>query len=365
MKITVEKSKLQQCLVNLSTVVPTKPPGENLIIDGVKLTAASNILKLTGTDLDITAQITIPAKVDQPGEVVINCKSLLELVRKLDKGPVEIEVKKTMFARITSNNFGVGLNGVSAKDFPSHNSSLGDFILELDQGELKERIRKTIFAAAKEDSRTYLNGIFLAPGEKLAVVGTDGHRLAITNLNFRGPVDWPGVIIPSKAAAELYKILGDSGPVEIGLGGNEVSFNLEVYSLTSRLLYGQYPNFNSIVPKEFTTKLIVGREDLIAALERVLVVLDKAAAKFTLREGNSLIISAIPKDRTAISEGSREDLPCRISGQDLEIHLNAKYFLDSLKVMDSEEVKIGFTGQLSPALIFEDDYKYILMPVRA
>lgn len=229
---------------------------------------------------------------------------------------------------------------------------------------LRKLIRETSFAVALEDTRPFLTGILLeADGQEIRMVSTDTSRLAVSRLKGSCPSE-VSVIVPSKALVELTRIMkDDDNEVRISLSGNQILFELDGIKLTSRLIEGQFPNYQQVIPNQYLTKLRVERSLFLEAVERVSLI---------SREGTSVVRLFIKGEmmellNQVIDVGeARDELVVKKEGEDMEIAFNSRYLTEVLKVIDSPAIEFWLTGGKSPAMIrpVDDDlYSYVVMPV--
>jgi len=369
LKIIVNKNNFLEILQKVQRAVSSK--NAVLALAGILLeTTEEGKLKLSATDLEIGMEAMTPAQILEQGKIVLPAKYLVEIVRKLGEDPIQIIVdKQNNTANIHSGSFNLNIHGYSPDDFPAIPWIQQGFCCSLQQPFLKEMLRQTSFAVSHDETRPFLTGVLISLEEKLRLVATDGHRMALREADFSFPEEevTRKVIVPAKTINELSRVLGDeeNSLVEMVIGENQASFQLENLRLITRLIEGQFPNYRQIIPQNYKTRVRVQREDLADALERASLIVkgESNIVKIILQKEKMIITSNTPEIGR-----SQEEIACFLEGEELQIAFNFKYFLDVLKILDSEEVTIDFTGSLSPSIIRAvemNNYTYIIMPVRS
>lgn len=370
MKIMINKSELLGGLQSVQKAVSSKTTVPTLA--GILLeTLEEDKIKLAATDMELGIEAVVHGEVMEKGRIVLPAKYLVEVVRKLGDNPIQITVdKKNNTADIHSGYFNLNIHGYSAEEFPVIPWINNGFSCEIEQPLLKEMVRQTSFAVSQDETRPFLTGVLISLGDKLRLVATDGHRMALREADFTLEEEEGrprGVIVPHKAINELSRMLGDqeNSQVQLLIGENQASFQLEKLRLVTRLIEGQFPSYQQVIPQSYKTKVRLNREDLADALERAsLIVRGESNTVKVILQGDKLILTS----NTPEIGKSQEEVACFLEGEELQIAFNFKYLLDVLKVMESEEVVINFTGSLSPGVVRSADlenYTYIIMPVRS
>lgn len=367
MKLIINKSDLLEGLQKVQKGVSSK---SNLpVLSGILFESLDEeTLKLAATDLEIGIEATVKGQIVEKGSIVLPAKYLLELVRKLDNPIVEVNVdKKNNTVNIHSGYFNMNIHGFNSEDFPLIPRINEGFSCNLEQAMLKSMINQTSFAVSNDESRPFLTGVYLSLQDKLRLVATDGHRMALRESEFISIKDNSslGAIIPAKAINELMRLLGDEGEVLVVIGENQASFELNEGRIITRLIEGQFPSYQQVIPEGYKTRIKLSREELAGALER---------ASLIVRGESNIIKLIVQTDKIVISSNtpeigkSSEEIACSLEGEEMQIAFNFKYMLDVLKVLDSEEITLDLTGSLSPGVIKSidlDNYVYVIMPVRS
>ncbi|HEY8414923.1 MAG TPA: DNA polymerase III subunit beta [Thermaerobacter sp.] len=365
MRLTIDQHDLQSALSVVSRAVkghPTMP-----LLSGVWLRAEGNSLIATGTDLTITIQATVPANVEADGEVVLPARPLLELVRKFSGGEIRIDVDE-QHATITWNRSRHRLHGIAPNLRPESLAVHDGEPVTLDAETLKDILWRTTFAVSTDETRPILTGVQIqGDGQNMRAIATDGYRVAVVTRNGLSFDRSLSAVIPGRALAEVGRLLGDEETVTLVLGESTAAVELGDVRLVTRLIDGDYPDVLSLLPSEYPHKVRVQRQEFLQALERAaLVAQGQQTSKHVVRldiESDRMVITASdPQLGTA-----REEVPAQLQGEGMAIGFNARFLIDGLKVIESEEVEIGLTGPLQAAQIRgvdKEGFRYVVLPVK-
>jgi DNA polymerase III subunit beta len=312
------------------------------------------------------------------GGVTISARKLFEIVKELPGGDIELTATDNNWTTIQAGRSQFKVVGLPSSDYPALPTIDREGLTPLAGDGFLELIRKTLFAAGDNDARYILNGLLvtlIATDKKTALrlVGTDGHRLAVAEqevgkagIKSTGMPQEMKAIIPKKAAHEIRHLLEEGGDGEplIGFSKNLMIFRKSGLLLTSRLMEGNYPNYQQVIPKDSGKSISVNRTELESALRRVSVLSkDKASSvKISFGPGKMTLFSASPDYGEAT-----EELPARYEGESLNTGFNARYLLDALSVMDGETISLQMETPLSPCLLQEPEspgFKCVVMPVK-
>ncbi len=363
MKILILKERFLEGLQLVQNVVSTRTTLP--VLSNVLLRAQDDELSLSTTDLDTGIRASVGAKVDRPGAITLPARRLFSIVRELGAPEVSVDVDKYS-ATIRAGAATFRIMGLPEEDFPPLITPEAAVEFTLDQKVFKEMLRQTAYAMSAEESRYVLNGLLLSFREgKLTIVATDGRRLALVEHEVEIPrpseVD---AILPSKAVHELLRILGDEGQAQIAVSDNQFAFTVGSTYLVSKRIEGNYPNYRQVIPSESTERITLERELLLTTVRRIsLLSSDKSnSVKLNLTKGNLDITSATPDVGDA-----RESMAVKYKGKDFTIAFNPEYLMDPLKNLDSDEVHLDFSDELSPGVIRYADrpFLYVIMPMRS
>ncbi len=377
MKIRISKQELNEAVQHVSKAINSKTTIQ--ILTGIKLEVESDQVTLTASDIDTTIQAFIPigdadgaeiVHIENTGSVVLPAKFFVEVIKKLPKDAVEIEVGEGFNTRIKSGRTDIELVGMDPEEFPKAPAVDDDLTFSLAGSKLKELIRSTVFAVSTNAASPILTGVLWEMyNGRLQLTATDRHRLASTaadtgaaeESNFRG------IVIAAKTLNELIKIIPDQGDVEISVGNSQVLFNVGAAHFYTRLLDGTFPDTSKIIPTAFKSELDVSSKAFEAALDRAYLLAREE--KTNIVRMNTADDGSVRIESTSSGVGKvLEQLEAeKFTGEPLRIAFNSKYMLDVLKVVESEQIHIGFTGPMSPIIIRPgggSDSLYLILPYR-
>ncbi len=337
------------------------------ILKGILLEATDGQLRLTGNDLSIGIETTIPAEIQTEGSIVVSSKLFGEIIRKLPNANITIEVDENMNVRVLCERSDFSVLGQPAAEFPELPEVEAMNTYAIPQDLLKNMIKQTIFAISQNDSKPILTGSLVKVEESgLTMVSIDGYRLAIRKATLES-TSVNQAVIPGKTLAEINRILGSydgDETIDVAFTEKHILFTIEDIRVVSRILEGEYIQYEMIQPKEFKSVLRVSTNELLAGIER---------ASLMAREGKNNSIKLTIRDHVmSITSNTEmgsviEEVAIKLSGENLEIGFNPKYLTDALKVIDAEEVEVKLTSSVSPCVISpadQDNYIYIVTPVR-
>ena len=320
---------------------------------------------LAATDLELGVKTRCPATVLLQGAVTVPARKLYEIVRELASGEVEVMVGKNNAVNIKTGRSFFKVMGLEADDFPKLPEPVAEQSFELNQQTLKQCLSLTSFAISRDEARFALNGVLIVlRGKTIRFVATDGKRLAYIEKGLEQPTESVlEIIVPAKAVFELIKMLSaESGKVRIAQTQNQIVFQTDEATLTSRLIEGKFPNYEQVIPKEEKTRTHVNREELLSATKRVALLTsqENQAVKFDFIKDRLLISS-----RSANVGEAKEEIPVDVTGDDLTIGFNPNYVIDALKNLEVEEISLSMTDPDKPGLIKTNDgYLYVIMPMQ-
>ena len=330
-------------------------------------------LTLKATDLDMEAVESVPAKVETAGAVTVPAHTLHDIVRKLPEG-AEIKIERKGGEgrlKVAAGRASFELAILPADDFPDMGQAEMPHRFMVESGELKRLFEKARFAISTEETRYYLNGIYLHSlesdgGRKLRAVATDGHRLAQVETDCpAGAEGMPGVIVPRKAVGEIIKLLeSDQTPVEIALSQAKIKFTVGEVVLTSKLIDGSFPDYARVIPTTNKKHLLLENADLVKAVDRVSTLSSEKgrAVKLNASEGRLIVSANNPESGSATEEISAD-----YRNEPLEIGFNARYLLDITAHIDGSQALFKLADASSPTLISDENDAsalYVLMPMR-
>lgn len=370
MKLIIERAALLKSLGHVQNVVERR--NTIPILSNVKLDAKDGLLHLNATDMDLDIVDATSAQVAEPGITTAPAHMLYEIVRKLPDG-ADVELDATsgdgqMVLRSGRSRF--TLSCLPAAEFPVMSGGELPVSFTLAAAQLKDLIDKTRFAISTEETRYYLNGIYLHAADDgtpvLRAVATDGHRLASAETDLPdGAADMPGVIVPRKTVTELHKLIEETeGEIQVSLSDAKVQFSFDGVVLTSKLIDGTFPDYERVIPQGNDKTLKLGRKTFADAVDRVSAIsTEKSRAVKLTMEGGSLVLSASSPD----SGSATDELETEYSGERLEIGFNAAYLLEIMRQIEGDGITLSLSDAAAPTIIREDGDEsalYVLMPMR-
>jgi len=337
------------------------------VLQGILIKAEQQSLQFAATDLEMGIRCEVPAQVIEEGIMVVPAKLFTEVVRKLPDTTITLEEKDNSIT-ICYHQSEIILNGFDPEEFPLLPDLLDPISFTLTTAIFKNMVRQTVFACAVEENRPVFNGTLLQiEGSNLRLVATDTHRLAysIAEIPNTEEANFSG-IIPAKTLSEIYRLLRDEDEVlTINFSNNQVVFQFGTIYLVSRLIEGQFPNFKQVIPQTCETKVNLSVRSFLEAVERAsLLSRDKSGA-------NVIRINVDNKelriDQTSEFGKISEQINIELEGKDVMIAFNAKFLIDALKVIDSDQIVFELSGPFSPGVmrpIDNPNYLYLVLPVR-
>lgn len=361
MKIKISKENLIQGIQIVQNIVSSKatlPILSNMLIE-----TRRDIVRLNTTDLDIGISCELPVETIEEGAITIPAKRFSDIVKELPPGNISITVKKNNQIDIEGQKCRFKLIGLSKEEFPKFPEFKNKEAVKINQQDFKEMIRMTQFAVSHEESRYVLNGILIEIEENIIrMVATDGRRLAKIEKNLISSTkNEMAVIIPIKAIHEIYRNLKDEGCVSIIKGMNQVLFDIEGVLIASRIIEGDFPNYNQVIPKTAAQKIKVDTQELLSAIKRanLLATPDFQAIKFEVFLDKLVISKSTPN----VGE-SREELLIDHNGKELIVGFNPQFLIDVLKNINEETINMELLGPDKAGVIRMSDYLYLALPMR-
>ncbi len=369
MKFTCQQSDLSTKLSLLSRIVPTNP--NHPILANVLLRADAEQLQLSVFDMSLGMEVRMPAHVAIPGSLTLPARLLNEIVSRLPHAEIDLELDDS-FLTITCETGAYRVQGLPADEFPQLPRLEDVSPLELPSEIVLEGLQSTLFAASTDESKQILTGLHLShSGNGFEFASTDGHRLAVSTFPDVTTQMSASITVPSKALRELERLLGrNQNTVVLRLNTTQAVFEVATDQgtehLSCRLLEGQYPAYDQLIPTEFARQATVECQKLLDSVERVAVL--AAHKNNIIRLKLDVAAQRLGLSADAPEFGSGEEfLPAQISGEPLEIAFNAKYLSDGLKAMGSREVQFRLNSETTPAVIIPlsgHKMRYLLMPIQ-
>ena len=366
MKVTVLAENLRKGLgiaikaVSMRSQLP--------VLSGVLMKAEKSKLVIMATDLEISFKVVLGAKVSKEGEMVVPARLFLDLISGLPIGPVDL-VEEKQILRIESGGVKAEIVGQSADEFPSL-PRVKKMELSLSAGSLKECINRVTVSAARDDTRPVLSGVLWNfDGKEVSLIATDGYRLGMDGIKeVSGEAKKKRkLILPARALQELARVVDEEGVKKVEVGFDEenqqVMFKVEDVEMVSRLIAGNFPAYEQIMPGEYRTRVLIRREDLLEAVKR---------ASLFAREGSNIVRFKVEKDGLVVEAesgqtgGSQTKLEGKVEGEGMVIAFNARYVVDYLGVVSGDEVVLELVEELKPGVfkVEGEEFVQVVMPIR-
>ena len=370
MKITIERAELIKSLGHVQSVVERR--NTIPILSNVKIEASDGKLTLNATDMDLDMVDIVAANVETPGATTVSAHTLYDIVRKLPEGSqVELSAAGDGQMQLSAGRSRFTLSCLPTEEFPVLSGGELPHSFNVTAAELRSLIDRTKFAISTEETRYYLNGIYLHKGERdgvsvLRAVATDGHRLA----SVEGPLpagaeDIPGVIVPRKTVTELRKLIDESGDeVAISMSESKIRFAFDQAVLTSKLIDGTFPDYQRVIPSGNDKNMEVNCKLFADAVDRVSAISSEKSRAIKLTLSNSLLVLSASSPEHGSAE---EEIEVSYQGDAVEIGFNSAYLLDITRQIEGENAEVSLADGNSPTILREvDDASalYVIMPMR-
>lgn len=361
MKLNITKTELNEAIQHVSRAI--SPRTTIPILAGIKIDAHADGLTLTASDTDISIQSFIPiskddrdiVELERAGSVVLPAKFFVEIVRKLPEEQVELEVYEGFRTMIRSGATEIQLHGLDPEEFPVLPVLDESRLFSISSDLLKTMIRQTVFAVSANESTPILTGVLWTLEDNvLKFVATDRHRLASrrVQLDNGDGLTFKNVVISGKTMNELAKLIPEQDTmIDIVVSENQVLFKMDSILFYSRVLDGMYPDTTRIIPEQFKTEIVVETKRLLDAMDRAYLLSREEKTNIVnlnTEENETIVISSSLSELGRITEQCAVE---HLQGESLKISFNAKYMLDALKVIDSDQIYLGFNGAMSPILV--------------
>ncbi len=368
MKFTCERDTLLEALSTAGRAV-TGRGGSLPVLSGVRLETRGDGLYVAGSDLDLTIRAKSRVQGSGDGVCVIPARTVTDITRALDPGAVTVESDDDE-AHLTSGRYQSSLRLLPAADFPRIPTLVdgdGDgHVVKLEVADLAEALRQVVRAASADDARPILTGVLMAAeADGLRLVATDSYRLAVRDLPGKSVLgEDQQVLVPSKALAELQRLLSNVSEVQLLLGEHDVTFDVGDVRLTTRLIEGDFPNYRQLIPASYPNRLVLEKEGVLNALRRV---------RLLARDTTTPVRVALRPDMAELTVvtselgQAAEDVDAKYEGSEMTVAFNPSYLVEGIEAISGEEVSIETIDALRPAIIRgtgSEEFLYLLMPVR-
>ena len=363
MKFTIDKNNIINEFQSLAAVADKKQTLP--ILSNILIRCEESKVTLLSTDLEVELEIVAEnANIETPGETTIPAKKAADIIRELPEGQVSFELNdESSKLTVKSSSGRYNLSTIPGSDFPDFDVAKSDVVFNINSSQMLELLQKTSFAMANQDWRHYLNGcLFEKSSESLNMVATDAHRLAIYKSKLSSDGDFSG-IIPRKTAVELMKILPKEDElIEFYINANNIVFMSKKFTFKSKLVDGNYPNYNQVVPEGDGSSIIINRKDLISTLSRVSVLTSEKFKGVKLKLENGVLeVSAHNPDQ----ESAEEKLDVEGDSDGFDIAFNVNYLKEVLNTVEDEKITLTSFGNDKSALVKSNDpnQTIVIMPL--
>lgn len=363
MKISVSLERFKRGLGAVEKIVASKSTLP--VLNNVLIKAEDNQVVLSATDLEMGINYYLGGRVEKPGAITVPGRVLGNFINNLSEDKIDLEVKDNILYAQTEKSEAT-LNGIPADEFPTIPEVKGKEVLTINSQVIKSAINQVGFAASFDESRPILTGVYFVMSDgNLKMAATDSYRLAEKTIKVASR-EKASFIVPIKTIQELYRVITEPEDIKVVVSENQIMFVLSGLELVSRMIEGEYPDYKQVIPKTSKTKVIISADELMGAVK---------AASFFARENANNVKVSLGKNSVEISATSsqlgnfKSRLEGQVTGGDNEISFNARYLLDALGGVASEEVSLEVVGKLNPGVVKpvgkDGDIIYIIMPLRS
>jgi len=366
MKFTCEKNAFAREISFAQEIIASK--NALSIMSNVFLDAKDGSLAIKATDIKVSFETTIPVDVSDAGSVTVFCDKLSGILASIPEGDIEFDQDESkVTVKPTFKKVRFQLRTISSEKFPEIPQMPEGSSFSIPLKDFREMINQVIFAVSDDETRFFMNGVYLEKnGSGLVMVATDGRRLAYVKRDFPDASipDFKGVIVPPKVLNLVSKRAADEGPIQIAVTEKNIFFSFGAYKISSVLIEGQFPNYQKVIPDKQENSVKIKRLELLDAIHRVAIFVEQKSHRtyFTLSNGQLVLTSEESEIGTA-----REELQCDYQGPEATIALNYKYLEDPLKAMTTDNVELEFTEPRHAITVLPDpksDFFHIIMPMQ-
>ena len=363
MEVVIDRDAFLKGLQMVQNIVE---PRQTLpILANVLLEAEGESVRMTATDLEVGARVSVPAKVGGKGAITVSARKLAEIVKELAAAAVALKVTENVTVSLRCGGATYRLVGLAPDDFPPVVPASPQSWVTLEAKTLREMLTQTSFAVSHDETRYALNGVLFAfQGKDVRMVATDGHRLAFSTRSLGNAIPTATGIVPRKAVTEIMRVLGAGDEVQIAITENQFVLQMPNFVMTARLIEGQFPNYDAVIPRTQPGRLAAPRSSLTAALRRVAVMAEERnkPVKLALSPGSLKVMASSQELGEA-----EEILEVEYAGEEMVIGFNSRYLLEAMAALDKDQVLFEIKDAQSPGVIksAEDEgYCCVIMPMR-
>ena len=364
------KCNLKELINGLNIVSKTTPTRTTMpILEGVLIEAYNGRVKLTTNDLELGCEHSFESNIIEEGKTVVETKTLNEIVRRIEDEEIEIKVEDNVFI-IKSINGIFKLAVMNPLEYPKLPVFNVDNSMEIEQKVFKDMVRRTIFSISSDENRPIYNGALIkVENNVLTIVTIDGFRLSLRKYLSESGINDFKAIIPGRTLAEILKILTeDDSIIKIGVNKNQALFEMGNSVIVSRIIEGDFLNYNSIIPENYETKVKVRTKSLLDSFERVALFAKENKEKDKKSPVKMKVgIDGITLSCVSETGDAKEVIDSVVEGKEIEVGFNPRYVIEALKALDDQEINIEFTSSISPVLIKpvdSNEYIYVVLPIK-
>lgn len=360
MKISCLQGNLLKSVNMVQKAVPSKTMMP--ILECILIKAESGWVSLTASDMELgITSVVGDTQVEEEGQVAVNAKLFSDIVKSLPKGTVFIETDDLAHMKIRCEKAEYDIIGRTGEEFPEVKTDHETEPIVLSEATLAMMIKEVAFSAGIKDGTSVMKGVYTEiHNDRMKMVALDGHRIAIRTVNLKGCFPDTKAIIPAKSLMEVAKNLNAEEEMDIYFAQSQAIFETDDATMVTRLIAGEYFNYEQLISKDCNTKISVRRKDFLNSVIRATVITDGVERKPVILDVKDDVMEIC--GNSAIARG-REDVDIAKDGADLTIGMNPKYLTDALRVISDDEVEVHFIDRKSPCIIGGESYIYVILPV--
>jgi len=341
----------------------TNRTGTLPVLAGIRMELAGDVLTITGTDLELTIRLNVDVGGQRDGAAVVPARLVGDIVRSLPAGAVDVELGDEAMS-ISAGRSQFSVRPLSLEDYPAQAEPAADAVV-IPAAAMSEALHQVVRAASTDDARAVLTGVLLASEEDgIRMVATDSYRLAVRDLPDSSVLgSGQKVLIPAKALGELQRLIGDAEELTVRLGEREATFDVDSTRLSTRLIEGEFPNYRNLLPSAYPNLLTVAKTAMLEAIRRVKILAQDSTPVRLALGGDTVQLTAITQD----VGNAAEEIDASYDGTEMTVAFNPDYLAAGIEAIESDDVTLATMDPMKPAVlrgVGQDDYLYLLMPVR-
>jgi len=361
MRFLIDSKELTSAVLSVIKATPLRTTMP--ILDGIYIEAAGTNVRLMCSDLMLEKECRLAATVEEAGKAIVPAKLFAEVMRRLPDAIAEVSIDGNA-VDISCGRVQMSIQAIDYEEFPEMRFYGETYTLKMDRIACRDLMLQTVFATATDESKPILTGVLFELGESITAVATDAYQFALRRVPLSAPTPEKSTVIPAKTVLEIARMMDETEQdAELTFSPTHVKIDIGHTRLTARLLDGNYINYRQILPKEYKTRVLVDRAELMKAIDR---------AQLMAREGNNNIVMVFSNNKIRITANSFlgkivEEIDAQVIGEDIEIAFNPKYCINVLKNIADETVYFDMLSGISPCVVRPvqgEDYYYLIVPVR-